>query len=85
MAVGSQQYSVSTTPVLIAEGGYGQGAVWIVNGGNPDIFIGAQNVSSTNGLVLAKQTIPIEVELHIGDHLYAVTSVGTATVSVMQT
>jgi len=84
MSLGSQQYTVSTTAVAIANT-YNDGNVWIVNGGTASIYLGAANVSSSNGLLLAKQDAPLNVTLHNGDVVYAITASGTATVSVLQT
>ncbi len=88
--IGSQQYTVSGTPVAIAVGnatsnGNSPTSVWISNSSATAIFLGGPNVSSANGYSFTKQNEPLLINVHSGDTLYAVTAGGAATLSVLQT
>lgn len=89
MAVGSQQYSVtSATAVLIASvppvtGSLGYQTASVVVATSAAVLLGGSNVSTANGLSVASG--PLTVALFPGDNLYAIASSTTATVSVLQT
>jgi hypothetical protein len=84
-----KSYSVPLTSVtsLIASnsGKFGKMTVFVNNlGGNHDCFVGASNVSITNGYVLNKFSSTgiankLEIELFAGDTLYGVCDAGKDT------
>jgi hypothetical protein len=93
VAVGSQQYALTSTASVIASapgdalpGGTPVASAQVTIGiPTANIYLGGVNVSSTNGLLVAStNTVPFSVNLYPGDVLYAVTAT-TATVSVLQT
>lgn len=78
----SAQVLVNSTPtVLAAATGFDQ-TVWLHNSGGGVVYIGAANVSTTNGYKLDNGD---KMELPVGDHeaLYGVTASGTNTVCVL--
>lgn len=91
MAVGSAQYTITSTASVIASAPAGPftgpvGAVVILPDATTDVYLGGSNVSSTNGLKAAHGTALVApITLFPGDVLYAVVATGTATVSVLQT
>lgn len=91
MAVGSQQYAVSTSAVLIgsapASAHVGPvGALLVLADATTDAYVGGANVSSTNGLKITHAvTAPVPITLFPGDSVYAVTASSTATLGVLQT
>lgn len=90
MAVGSQQYAITTTASIIASVPAGPftgpvGAVVIYPDATNEVYVGGANVSATNGLkILHGTAIGPVIPLFPGDVLYAVTA-STATVGVLQT
>jgi hypothetical protein len=91
MTVGSQQYSVSTTAVLIGSAPASSqvgpvGALLVLADATVDAYVGGANVSSTNGMkVTHAVTAPVPITLYPGDTVYAITASGTATLGVLQT
>lgn len=78
----SAQITVSTTAtVLVAETGFDQ-TVWLHNSGGGVVYIGASNVTTSNGYKLDNGD---KMELPVGDHeaLYGVTATGTNVVCVL--
>ena len=78
----SAQVTVGTTAtVLVAQTGFDQ-TVWLHNSGGGVVYIGASNVSTTNGYKLDNGD---KMELPVGDHeaLYGVTATGTNVVCVL--
>jgi len=78
----SAQVSVNSTPTILAAAtGFDQ-TVWLHNSGGGVVYIGAANVSTTNGYKLDNGD---KMELPVGDHeaLYGVTASGTNTVCVL--
>lgn len=90
MAVGSQQYAITSTPAVIAAAPAGPqtgpaGAVWLLPDASADVYLGGEDVSSDTGFALPSGTDPVgPIPLFSGDVLYAVTA-DTATVGVLQT
>jgi len=90
MSVGSAQYAVSTSAVLIASAPAGPsagpvGAVWVLPDVTNDIYLGGSNVTTSNGLKVLHSTTPFgPVTLFAGDNLYAIAG-SSSTVSVLQT
>ena len=79
----SAQVSVADTPtLLVASTGFDQ-TVWLHNSGGGVVYIGAANVSTTNGYKLDNGD---KMQLLVGDHegLYGVTASGTNTVGVLK-
>ena len=83
MAVTHTNSTVGTTPTLfltIPEGNP-YTCVSLLNEDNSSVYIGDITVTingSTKGLTLKKDT-PIQIWLHAGDKLYAVSATGSAT------
>ena len=78
----SAQVSVNSTPTILAAAtGFDQ-TVWLHNSGGGVVYIGAANVSTTNGYKLDNGD---KMELPVGDHeaLYGVTASGTNIVCVL--
>lgn len=78
----SAQVTVSTTAtVLVAQTGFDQ-TVWLHNSGGGVVYIGASDVTTTNGYKLDNGD---KMELPVGDHeaLYGVTATGTNVVCVL--
>ena len=78
----SAQVTVNTTAtVLVAATGFDQTA-WLHNSGGGVVYIGASNVTTTNGYKLDNGD---KMELPVGDHeaLYGVTATGTNVVCVL--
>ncbi len=93
MAVGSQQYTVGTTAVLIAASpvASAQGVVGVaaanvvINNTGAVAYLGGSNVTASNGLpVPTSASTFITVTLYPGDQLYAYCATSTV-VSVLQT
>jgi len=92
MAVGSQQYAITSTASIVASVPAGDvptgpaGTVWLLADASNDVFIGGKGVTSSNGFkILHTITSPIgPFTLFAGDVLYAVTA-STATLTVLQT
>lgn len=92
MAVGSQQYTVTTTAVLIASAppttgspGFGQVGSVVVNNTGATVYLGGSNVSATNGLAVATSaTTYFTIALFPGDNIYAICATSSV-VSVLQT
>jgi len=78
----STQVSVGSTPTLLAAATNFYQTVWLHNSGGGVVYIGAANVSTTNGYKLDNGD---KMELPVGDHeaLYGVTASGTNTVCVL--
>ena len=78
----STQVSVGSTPTLLAAATNFDQPVWLHNSGGGVVYIGAANVSTTNGYKLDNGD---KMELPVGDHeaLYGVTASGTNTVCVL--
>lgn len=78
----STQVSVGSTPTLLAAATNFDQTVWLHNSGGGVVYIGAANVSTTNGYKLDNGD---KMELPVGDHeaLYGVTASGTNTVCVL--
>jgi len=91
MAVGSQQYSVSTTAVLIGSVPASPqpgpvGALLVLADATTDAYVGGVGVTSTNGMkVTHAVSAPVPITLYPGDAVYAITASGTATLGVLQT
>jgi hypothetical protein len=89
MTVSSQQFTVGTTAVVLAQAptSAGSGPVataLIANGSGTAVLLGGAHVGSGNGYSLATSTV-ITVTLYSGDVLYGITASSTSTVSVLQT
>lgn len=92
MPVGSQQYTVGSTPVLIAAVppatgfvGFQQTSSVVINNTGATVYLGGANVSTANGLAVATSaTTYFTVALFPGDQLYAVCGTSSV-VSVLQT
>ena len=78
----SAQVSVNSTPTVLAAATNFDQTVWLHNSGGGVVYIGAANVSTTNGYKLDNGD---KMELPVGDHeaLYGVTASGTNTVCVL--
>jgi hypothetical protein len=78
----STQITVGTTAVILAAATNFDQTVWLHNSGGGVVYIGAANVSTTNGYKLDNGD---KMELPVGDHeaLYGVTASGTNTVCVL--
>lgn len=78
----STQVSVGSTPTVLAAATNFDQTVWLHNSGGGVVYIGAANVSTTNGYKLDNGD---KMELPVGDHeaLYGVTASGTNTVCVL--
>jgi len=78
----STQVSVGTTATILAAATNFDQTVWLHNSGGGVVYIGAANVSTTNGYKLDNGD---KMELPVGDHeaLYGVTASGTNTVCVL--
>ena len=78
----STQVSVGATPTVLAAATNFDQTVWLHNSGGGVVYIGAANVSTTNGYKLDNGD---KMELPVGDHeaLYGVTASGTNTVCVL--
>jgi len=78
----STQISVGSTPTVLAAATNFDQTVWLHNSGGGVVYIGAANVSTTNGYKLDNGD---KMELPVGDHeaLYGVTASGTNTVCVL--
>lgn len=93
MAVGSQQYSVTSStavPIAVAPGDALPGGTPIASASvvistTQTVLLGGSNVSTSNGLSLTNTASPLTVILYPGDTLYAIASSTTAAVSVLQT
>lgn len=94
MAVGSQQYSVTSgSAVLIASmppatgsPGYQQTGSLVINNTGGVVYLGGSNVSSSNGLAVASSaTTYFTIPLFPGDSVYAIAASTTSVVSVLQT
>lgn len=93
MAVGSAQYTVTSTPQVIASmpasstgspGSLQVGSA-VVNNTGATVYLGGANVSSANGLAVATSaTTYFTIPLFPGDTVYAVCSTSSV-VSVLQT
>jgi len=89
MAVGSQQYTVGTTAVLLAQVPNSSapgpvGNVLVANGSGTAVLLGGAHVASGTGYSLATSS-SVNIPLYPGDALYAITASSTSTVSVLQT
>lgn len=90
MAVGSNQYTVSTAAVLVAAVPASQGSsgavssVYLANTGAVTVYLGGVNVSSSNGAAVAANGT-LTLSLFSGDQLYAVTASSSSTLTVLQT
>jgi hypothetical protein len=90
MAVGTQQYAITSTASLIAAAPAGvntapAGALWLQPDAANDIFIGGPGVTTSNGFKVKAGNAPFgPIPLYPGDTLYAVTA-STATLGVLQT
>lgn len=92
MAVGSNQYTVTSSPQLIASmppatgsPGYQQTGSVVINNTGATVYLGGSNVSTTTGLAVATSaTTYFTVPLFPGDNLYAVCGTSSV-VSVLQT
>lgn len=85
----SAQYTVGTTPVLLASApsnAYPGAVGWfyLTNGSGAAIFLGASGVTSSNGAQVAASTTLTGL-LFPGDAVYACTASSTSTVGVLQT
>ena len=81
MPTSSQVTVNSTATVLVPQTGFDQ-TVWLHNSGGGVVYIGASNVTTTNGYKLDNGD---KMELPVGDHeaLYGVTATGTNVVCVL--
>jgi hypothetical protein len=90
VSVGSQQFTVTTAAVVIAQAPAGPspgpvGAVLVANstGSAVTAYLGGSHVTSATGYPLAQNATAV-ITLFAGDVLYAVSG-STATLSVLQT
>ena len=79
----SAQVTVTTTATLLVDSSIFNQTVWLHNSGGGVVYIGAANVSTTNGYKLDNGD---KMELPVGDNegLYGVTASGTNTVCVLK-
>jgi hypothetical protein len=90
MAVGSQQYAITSAAAVIAATPSGTfigpgGAVWLTPDSTNDVFIGGTGVTVSTGFKILHGTAQVgPFTLYSGDVLYAVTAT-TATLGVLQT
>jgi hypothetical protein len=89
MAVGSNQYTVGTAAVLLAQAPHTSasgpvGNVLVANGSGTAVLLGGANVASGTGYSLATSS-SANIPLYSGDALYGITASSTSTVSVLQT
>jgi hypothetical protein len=79
----SSQHSVSTTRVSIAAINTGYRTVSVHVIGNGAIYLGDSTVTAANGFYLDKGAGPFQFLLGPQDELYAITSSGTQTMTVL--
>jgi hypothetical protein len=89
MAVGSNQYTVGTAAVLLAQAPSGSASgpvanVLVANGSGTAVLLGGARVASGTGYSLATSS-SVSIPLYSGDVLYGITASSTSTVSVLQT
>jgi hypothetical protein len=79
----SQSYSVTTTTVKIVAADNINRQIYIHAIGNGVVYIGGADVTSTNGMLTEKHTVPFEMFLPASEELYAITATGTQEVRVL--
>jgi hypothetical protein len=79
----SSQVSVSTTATLLVAANIMDQTVWLHNSGGSALYIGASNVTTSNGYKLDNDD---KMELPVGDNeaLYGIVASGTNTVFVLK-
>lgn len=84
MTISAAWVAVSTTPVLLADGGNNGLHVKLYNAGGPAVYLGGgTTVAGTSGFAVGS-AVSFSVELEQAETLYAVAASGTATVQVFQ-
>ena len=81
--IANAQFSVSTTRVLITAVNTGYRTVSVHVTGNGSIYLGDVTVTAANGFYLDKGAGPFQFLLGPQDELYAITSSGTQTMTVL--
>ena len=76
-------YTVSTTRVLIVPADNINRTCYLHVTGAGTVYIGGDDVTSSNGLLTEKHAVPLEFFLPAGETLYAVTASGTETMRVL--
>jgi hypothetical protein len=76
-------FSVSTTRVLIVPADNINRQIYIHVTGAGTVYIGGSDVTSANGLLTEKHSVPFEMFLPLGESLYAITASGTENLRVM--
>lgn len=79
----SQAYSVSTTRVKIVSSDNINRTIYLHAIGAGTVYIGGDDVTSSNGMLTEKNAVPFEFFLPAGEDLWAVTESGTENVRVL--
>ena len=79
MAIVHTNSTVGTTPTLICRlpKGIPYTAVSIYNNDNNPIFLGDSTITTSTGSQITSKALPVQLWLHAGDELYAVSAAGT--------
>lgn len=76
-------FSVSTTRVLIVPADNINREIYLHTLGAGTVYIGGEDVTSSNGMLTEKNAVPFSMRLPAGETLYAITASGTEQVRVM--
>lgn len=79
----SQSYSISTTRVKIVSADNINRQIYIHAIGAGVVYIGGDDVTSSNGMLTEKNAVPFEMFLPANEELYAITATGTEEVRVL--
>ena len=79
----SSAVTVTTSPTLLVAADDTYRTIYLHVTGNEIVYIGGENVTTTNGVDLEKHTSPIEIIIPSKQTLYAIVSADTANVRVL--
>jgi hypothetical protein len=79
----SSAVTVTTSPTLLVAADDTHRSVYLHVTGNDIVYLGGENVTTTNGVDLEKHTSPIEIVIPSKQTLYGIVSADTANVRVL--
>lgn len=80
----SNQYTVTTTASQVIAAAESWRTVYLHVVGNGVVYMGASNVTSSNGMATEKSAVPFQFILPAGESLYAITATGTEDLRVLR-